>query len=209
MQRAIAESRPTAETWSRTRQPPSARNSPATSGATHLLQAEGRAVRCALNTKVSIGVRALKHGLGAAPIRGGVERDAVNHGGDLATEGINVSLVMPGIFDTEGLVGATATNGEVNEGAMPSSAANVTTPLKPDAVVDTIAFMLGPPEDVYINELVLESRQEPLPVQLQHTDTTIGGVDVAAGTIIMLASLGQQSRLPKVRQSASVPTRPP
>ena len=74
---------------------------------------------------------------------------------ELATEGINVSLVMPGIFDTEGLVGATAINGEVNEGAMPSLAANVTTPPKPDAVVNTIAFMLGLPEDVCINELVL------------------------------------------------------
>ena len=38
---------------------------------------------------------------------------------------------------------------------MPSFATNVTTPPKPDAVADTIAFMLGLPEDVCINELVL------------------------------------------------------
>jgi NADP-dependent 3-hydroxy acid dehydrogenase YdfG len=38
---------------------------------------------------------------------------------------------------------------------MPSFAANVTTPPKADAVADTIAFMLGLPEDVCINELVL------------------------------------------------------
>ncbi|KLO43379.1 hypothetical protein ABW17_09965 [Mycobacterium nebraskense] len=64
-------------------------------------------------------------------------------------------LVMPGIFDTEGLVGATTINGEIDEGAMSSFAANVTTPPKPDAVADTIAFMLGLPEGVCINELVL------------------------------------------------------
>lgn len=74
---------------------------------------------------------------------------------ELAPHGINASLVMPGIFDTEGLIAATAINGEVNEAAMPSFAAGVTTAPKPDAVADTIAFMLGLPGDVCINELVL------------------------------------------------------
>jgi NADP-dependent 3-hydroxy acid dehydrogenase YdfG len=74
---------------------------------------------------------------------------------ELAPDGVNVSLLMPGIFDTEGPVGATAINGEVNEGAMPSFATGVTTPPKPDAAADTIAFMLGLPEGVCINELGL------------------------------------------------------
>jgi NADP-dependent 3-hydroxy acid dehydrogenase YdfG len=74
---------------------------------------------------------------------------------ELAAEGINVGLVMPGIFDTEGLVAATAINGDVNAGAMPAFAAGLTTPPKPNAVADTIAFMLGLPKDVGINEIVL------------------------------------------------------
>jgi NADP-dependent 3-hydroxy acid dehydrogenase YdfG len=74
---------------------------------------------------------------------------------ELAAEGINVSFVMPGIFDTEGLIAATAINGEVNAGAMPAFAAGVTTPPKPNAVADTIAFMLGLPKDVGINEIAL------------------------------------------------------
>jgi NADP-dependent 3-hydroxy acid dehydrogenase YdfG len=74
---------------------------------------------------------------------------------ELAPDRINVGLVMPGIFDTEGLVAATAINGEVNESAMPLFAPGVTTPPKPDAVADTVAFMLGLPDDVCINELVV------------------------------------------------------
>ncbi len=74
---------------------------------------------------------------------------------ELSPSGINVSLVMPGIFDTEGLVGATAINGDVDEGAMPSFAAGMTTPPCPQPVADAIAYMLGLPEDVCINELVI------------------------------------------------------
>jgi NADP-dependent 3-hydroxy acid dehydrogenase YdfG len=74
---------------------------------------------------------------------------------ELAPQGINVSLVMPGVFDTEGLVGAVSINGEVNEGAMPEFAAGVTTPPKPGPVADSIAFMLGLPNGVGINELVI------------------------------------------------------
>ena len=74
---------------------------------------------------------------------------------ELAHSGINVSLVMPGIFDTEGLVGATAINGDVTEEAMPSFAAGVTIPPRPEPVADAIAYMLGLPQDICINELVI------------------------------------------------------
>ena len=74
---------------------------------------------------------------------------------ELAHSGINVGLVMPGIFDTEGLIGATAINGDVNEGAMPSFAAGVAAPPSPEPVADAVAYMLGLPEDVCINELVI------------------------------------------------------
>lgn len=74
---------------------------------------------------------------------------------ELAHSGINVSLVMPGIFDTEGLVGATAINGDVTEEAMPSFAAGGTIPPRPEPVADAIAYMLGLPQDICINELVI------------------------------------------------------
>jgi NADP-dependent 3-hydroxy acid dehydrogenase YdfG len=74
---------------------------------------------------------------------------------ELAEGGINVSLVMPGIFDTVGLVAATTINGDVNEGAVPSFAAGVTAPPGPEPVADAIAYMLGLPADVCINELVI------------------------------------------------------
>jgi NADP-dependent 3-hydroxy acid dehydrogenase YdfG len=121
--------------------------------APHLIAAEGRrdvifvGSTGAITPSACIGVYAAsKRGLRAA-------FDTLRL--ELATEGINVSLVMPGIFDTEGLIAATAINGEVNAGAMPAFAAGLTTPPKPNAVADTIAFMLGLPKDVGINEIVL------------------------------------------------------
>lgn len=74
---------------------------------------------------------------------------------ELAEGGINVSLVMAGIFDAGGLVAATAINGDVNEGAVPSFAAGVTAPPGPEPVADAIAYMLGLPAAVCINELVI------------------------------------------------------
>jgi len=62
---------------------------------------------------------------------------------------------MPGVFDTEGLMGSVAISGDVNEGAMPEFAAGITTPPKPDPVADVIAFMLSLPLGVAINEIVV------------------------------------------------------
>lgn len=108
---------------------------------------------------------------------------------ELAPDGINVSLVMPGVFDTEGLVAATAVNGEVNEGAMPSFAAGVTTPPKPDAVAETIAFMIGLPEGVCINELVLRPT-----AQLRHMAWPIRFGLIASGvTVHDLATTAEEA----------------
>jgi NADP-dependent 3-hydroxy acid dehydrogenase YdfG len=74
---------------------------------------------------------------------------------ELAPLGVNVSLVMPGVFNTEGLMAATTIDGDISEDAMPRFGPGITTPPKPDAVAETIAFMLGLPADICINELVL------------------------------------------------------
>lgn len=127
----------------------------------HLLAADGRrdvvlvGSTGAVTPSACVGVYAAsKRGLRAA-------NDALRL--ELAENGINVSLVMPGIFDTEGLIAATLINGDVNAGAMPAFASGVSTPPKPDAVADTIAFLVGPPGDVGINEIVLRPTAQVSP----------------------------------------------
>jgi hypothetical protein len=81
---------------------------------------------------------------------------------------------------------------------MPSLATNVTTPPKPDAVADTIAFMLGLPEDVCINELVLR----PTAHHLNSTVAPLLGLQVmdAATSRIRIATavLNRDLRRPRV-----------
>lgn len=74
---------------------------------------------------------------------------------ELAGAGINVGLVMPGAFDTEGLIGNVAFNGEHGDMSMLRMFAGEMGPAPPKPVGDTIAFMLSLPEGVCINEVVI------------------------------------------------------
>jgi NADP-dependent 3-hydroxy acid dehydrogenase YdfG len=79
---------------------------------------------------------------------------------ELAPEGINVGLVMPGMFDTEGLtLEGMVIDGEVPEHDFPWFVPD-TGPGSPDPLGDTIAFMIGLPDGVAINELVVRPTGE-------------------------------------------------
>jgi len=78
---------------------------------------------------------------------------------ELAPAGVNVGLVMPGMFETEGLT----LEGIVIDGDVPPDDTPLLVPGdgpgsgpgSPGAVADSIAFMLGLPDGVGINELVI------------------------------------------------------
>jgi len=73
---------------------------------------------------------------------------------ELAPAGVNVGFVMPGFFDTEGLT----LEGIVIDGDVPPNDfplfADGGAPGDPAVLGDTIAFMLGMPDGIAINELV-------------------------------------------------------
>jgi 3-oxoacyl-[acyl-carrier protein] reductase len=73
---------------------------------------------------------------------------------ELAPLGVNVSIVMPGFFQTEGLT----LEGVVIDGDVPTNdfpmLAEGSGPAAPEALGDAIAFMIGLPEGICINELV-------------------------------------------------------
>jgi NADP-dependent 3-hydroxy acid dehydrogenase YdfG len=79
---------------------------------------------------------------------------------ELAPAGINVSLVMPGMFETEGL----SMEGVVFDGDIPELMAPVFTegtgPAPVEPLADSIAFLLGLPDGVCINELVIRPTGE-------------------------------------------------
>jgi NADP-dependent 3-hydroxy acid dehydrogenase YdfG len=74
---------------------------------------------------------------------------------EVAAAGVNTSLVMPGFFETEGLTleGVTI-DGDVPPNDIPMLVEG-TGPAPPGPIGDTIAFMLGLPEGVAINEVVV------------------------------------------------------
>jgi NADP-dependent 3-hydroxy acid dehydrogenase YdfG len=74
---------------------------------------------------------------------------------ELAPSGVNVSLVMPGMFETEGLtLEGIVIDGEVVGGDIPYFAEGGL-PGSPSALADCIAFMIGMPEGICIHEMVV------------------------------------------------------
>ena len=77
---------------------------------------------------------------------------------ELAGAGINVSFVMPGLFETEGLtMDGIVIDGEIPPNEFPLFAGGTgpgTKPGAPGPLADTIAFVISLPDGVCINELV-------------------------------------------------------
>jgi NADP-dependent 3-hydroxy acid dehydrogenase YdfG len=79
---------------------------------------------------------------------------------ELATEGINVSHVMPGMFETEGLtLEGLVIDGEVPANDFPFFAGEAT-PADPAVLADIIAFVMSLPDGVSINELVVRPTRQ-------------------------------------------------
>ncbi len=73
---------------------------------------------------------------------------------ELAPSGVNVGYVMPGMFDTEGLMAPDVVDGEVPPFDAPMFV-DGTGPAPSAVLGDVIAMMLAPPPGVCINELVI------------------------------------------------------
>jgi NADP-dependent 3-hydroxy acid dehydrogenase YdfG len=73
---------------------------------------------------------------------------------ELAPVGVNVSYVMPGMFDTEGLMAEDVVDGEVPAYDTPMFV-DGTGPASPAPLADVIALMLGLPDGICINEMVI------------------------------------------------------
>ncbi|HEV3354508.1 MAG TPA: SDR family NAD(P)-dependent oxidoreductase [Acidimicrobiales bacterium] len=74
---------------------------------------------------------------------------------EVAAAGISTGLVMPGFFETEGLtLEGTTIDGDIPQNDIPMLVEGAG-PAAPGAIGDTVAFMLGLPEGVAINEVVV------------------------------------------------------
>jgi NADP-dependent 3-hydroxy acid dehydrogenase YdfG len=74
---------------------------------------------------------------------------------EVAPEGVNVGLLMPGMFDTEGLtLDGLVMDGDVPMYDLPYFVPG-TGPAAPEPLADAITFMLGMPEGVAVNEIVV------------------------------------------------------
>jgi NADP-dependent 3-hydroxy acid dehydrogenase YdfG len=81
---------------------------------------------------------------------------------ELAPDGINVSYVMPGMFDTEGLMMADVVDGEVPPFDAPMFTEG-SGPAPPEHLADIVVFMLGLPEGVSVNEIVVRPTGQLMP----------------------------------------------
>lgn len=74
---------------------------------------------------------------------------------ELAHDGVNVSLVMPGMFETEGLT----LEGVIVDGDVPVTEAPMfadgTGPAQPTALAKCIAFIMSLPDGICVNEMVV------------------------------------------------------
>ncbi len=73
---------------------------------------------------------------------------------ELVPQRINAGLLMPGAFETEGMIGALAINGDIPPDMLPMLAEGGQ-PADPAILGDTVAFMLGLPDGVSMNEVVI------------------------------------------------------
>jgi NADP-dependent 3-hydroxy acid dehydrogenase YdfG len=82
---------------------------------------------------------------------------------ELATDDVNVSLVMPGMFETEGLTW----EGVVIDGDVPVSEAPMfagdASPAEPAVLAECIAFIMSLPEGVCVNEMVVRPTGQFIP----------------------------------------------
>ena len=74
---------------------------------------------------------------------------------ELAPVGINVSLVLPGMFETEGLT----LEGIIIDGDVPTSDipyfVEGGAPVPPQPLADCIAYIVGLPDGICVNEMVV------------------------------------------------------
>lgn len=79
---------------------------------------------------------------------------------ELAPTGVNVSCVLPGMFDTEGLtIEGMAFDGDIPPSDIPYFAGEAGPGSAAD-LADTIAFMIGRPEGFCINEVVVRPTRQ-------------------------------------------------
>jgi NADP-dependent 3-hydroxy acid dehydrogenase YdfG len=74
---------------------------------------------------------------------------------EVASVGINASLVVPGFFETEGLtLEGVVIDGEVPPNEFPMLAPGAV-PARPEVLADIVTYMIGLPDGVCINEVVV------------------------------------------------------